>query len=358
MTAARELRRPVGAIAFAAGWSALLFAFAAPGAGAARADPVIVVDSSSVSPGQNVLVALHAWPEGPVTVAVCGNGGIRGSEDCDQIGAETVPIGASGTQQLRLTITVPPVGCPCVIRGNTSTSDVVRAAPIDIAGVPGGVHLLPASGPASPSALSASVHISSPSQPWPESWYPPFAGNTARAVMLTLTNTGTTTMTGLRVVSEVGRAHQSGAPIPPAVIAALAPGERRTVSMPFVIDAPVYGTYVVTGSVYGLAAPVTFRASTSNDPWALELVPVIVLLVVAQILRQRERSKQRALAELEQQQAARAALPQSSPEVGSSYGERSGADPYHHPRYELPPRARVADDRVADALGVGASSGG
>src|SRR5262249_10508771 len=152
-------------------------------------------------------------------------------------------------------------------------------------GVPGGTNLPPAAGPVDPSSLSASVHIASPPTSWPQSWFPPFGGNAHRAVVLTLTNVGATAMTGLRIVSDVGRAGQARTPIDPGTIASLAPGDRRTVMMPFEIAAPAFGTYDVTGSVYGLAAPVTFLSSTSNDPWALELAPAVFLLVLAQFLR-------------------------------------------------------------------------
>lgn len=339
----RRRRHHAAIVVLVAGCAAWVAMPRASGAAAAHADPVIVVDSSSVSVGETVLVALHGWPQGPVTVAVCGNGGDRGSEDCDQVGAQTVPIGATGTEQLRLTITRPPVGCPCVVRGNTSTSDLVRAASIDIAGVPGGTNIPPAVGLADPSSLSAWVHLARPAKPWPQSWYAPFGGSAPRAVVLTLTNRGASPMTGLRIVSQVGRAGGVSAPIPPATISSLAPGERRTVTLPFEIDAPAYGTYVVTGSVYGLAAPVTFRASTTNDPWALELLPAVLLLVVAQFVRRRERARKR---ERGDAAAVASALSESSPELGDPYLGRCGVSPYDQPGYENSTVQRAHEDAV------------
>ena len=158
-------------------------------------------------------------------------------------------------------------------------------------------------------------------------------------------------MTGLRIVSQVGRAGGVSAPIPPATIASLAPGERRTVTLPFEIDAPVFGRYVVTGSVYGLAAPVTFRASTSNDPWALELAPAVFLLVLAQFVRKRERVSKRALEE-----DATAALGERSFEVGSLYQDRCGDAPYDQPQYEPRMRQRP-DDLDVEPIAVAGTSG-
>jgi hypothetical protein len=315
--------------------------------GAAASGPVFIVSPSTVALGDTMLVEFDGWPAGPVTAAVCGNAALRGSEDCDQVGAESIAVRGSAPVRLRLTATEPPVGCPCVVRANNTASTVVRTAPIDIIGVPGGVHIPAATGPAPASSLVVEARVVQPSRGIPGSWAAPFAAPTHKALILELKNVGATPLQGLRVAGTVGRDASSGAPIAQDIPGAIAPQGHATVRVPFVLSAPVWGTYTIAGSIYGLAAPVTFTASTHNDPWGVELAAIVLLLLAAQLARRRERERRRAaaLAPVPDPEVASAGAVQCSPDVGAPYGASYRSDPYDRVRHAYP---SVIDVQGAD----------
>lgn len=287
-------------------------------AAAAPDRAAITVTPTAAGIGDTLQVGLSGWPVGVVTAAVCGNGAKRGSSDCDQIGAASIGVRAAGSETLTVTVQAPPVGCPCVVRAATITGDLVRVVPVDIRGVPTGVDLAPVGQVPSASALAVSASIRSAQVPWPRSWYPEFAGPTERVLVIRLRNTGDVTLTGLRVVGSVGRRRSEGEPIN-GKIPPLAPRAATRVTVPFTLAAPVWGEYRVSGSIYGLDAPVDFSATTSTDPWALQLALPLLLIVVAEVLRQRERARRRALADTPvDARQADLVFPQSSLGVGDS----------------------------------------
>jgi sortase A len=305
---------------------------------------VIEVTPASVSPGEDVKVFLSGWPQGVVTASACGNNAQRGSTDCDQIGGGSTRVGTSGTETLVTTVLAPPVGCPCVIRATTATGDVVRTAPIDIVGVEQGVNLPPVSQLPDPSALHVRAEIRDANIPLPESWYPPFAGPTKRVLVLTMTNSSSADIAGLRVAGAVGH-HKAaeGEPIA-ASIDSIPPGATRRVRVPFDVGAPVWGRYDVTGSIYGLAAPVNFSVAFSNEPWGLELIVPFALIVIAQFLRRRERAQRRAAeaAVLSSYGNDAPLFAESSPRIGDHDLITFTSDSYDH--------ARLGSSAVEDEL--------
>jgi hypothetical protein len=261
---------------------------------AAAAGPALVVSPAVAASGDSVLIRLDGWPQGIVTVAVCGNAARRGSEDCDQVGAETVAVRNKGPTLLRLTISVPPVGCPCAIRANTSTSDIVRTAPVIVEGVPGGVDIPGTGTPPAVTALGVRAKVTAGNDgSLLASILPPLAGTTQRTLVLTLTNRTASPLAGLRLVGASGRNRSGATPVTMPVVGPIPAGRSKVLRIPVDLGAPVVGHYIVFGTVYGLESPVNFEARTSNDPWGLELATIALLLVLAETLRYRERRRRR-----------------------------------------------------------------
>jgi hypothetical protein len=287
------------------------------GAAPAADNTVMSVTPSSASIGDVLRVDLAGWPQGNVTAAVCGNAAQRGSTDCDLIGAGSIRIGPSGTESLTVTVQAPPVGCPCVVRAAMTDGSLVRTAPITVDGVPTGVNLPAAAGPASTDALQVTASVSNADVGWPESWWPAFAGPAHKVLVLSMHNHSLGTISGLRVVGEFGHVHtDEGQPIG-AKVPDIAAGETLVLRVPFTIAAPVWGTYSVHGTVYGLAAPLTFRLTSSSEPWALELALPLALLLIAQLIRHRDRvQRQRADAAAAAAPLSPAEFPHCSPVVG------------------------------------------
>jgi hypothetical protein len=315
----------------------------------------VAVTPSTTQVGDRLLVQLTGWPTGVVTATVCGNAARRGSTDCDQIGGASTSVPAGGSAALIVDVLAPPVGCPCVVRASTTNGAVARSAPITILDMPDGTDLEPTGLAASTDALSITASVSRSSVPWPQSWFPAFAGPAHHDLVLRITNHSDSEVSGLSVVGVVG--HQKsddGEPLTGA-IAPIPAHKTRTTRVPFTLPAPVRGNYVVRGSVYGLAAPIEFSVQTSSEPWALEIVVPVVLLLLAQLLRRRDRRRRAAEETLGATVASTVA--ESSPAVGPVVGARYGVDSYDQPANG---RAATGDptipvggeEAMSDAAGV------
>jgi hypothetical protein len=110
-------------------------------------------------------------------------------------------------------------------------------------------------------------------------------------VRVTLRNNGITTVSGLRLVAYLGRDRSSGEPVESRPVAALGPGSSVALEFPVDIAAPAFGDYEVFGRLYGLDRPVPFAATTNVSPWAWEVIIPLVLLVLARVLRRRDRAR-------------------------------------------------------------------
>jgi hypothetical protein len=287
--------------------------------------PTMKLSTQRLAPGDDVAVTLDGWKSGVVVVSVCGNRARRGSRDCDLPGAESVRVVPTGPTTTVFRVGVPPVGCPCVVRVADAVGEsTVRALPIVLDGVADGP-VLDDAGSAAPN-LEVTATVSDADRSWPASWLPLVAGPTARSLAVRVENAGNTDVSGIRVAAVVGRDRHSGEPVGTRVIAHLAPGERRRVVLRFELPTPAYGEYVVYGTASATNSATDFAAETSNDPWALELLLPVVLLVLAMVLRRREQARK--------QREAAAALAralsfrQCSPDVGGNGSERSGAPSY------------------------------
>jgi hypothetical protein len=173
-----------------------------------------------------------------------------------------------------------------VIRAATVTNELVRTAAVTIAGVPSGIAPAPAAMSLSADGVTARARVLDD-----ESWTDAFGVGATRTLRVTLQNRGQSATPPLEIGGGVGRGVEDGASFTTREVGRLAPGARRTVDVPISLSAPAHGDYVVFGTVYGLDAPVRFRARTANDPWALFLAVPLVLVVVARILRRRERAR-------------------------------------------------------------------
>jgi sortase A len=308
----------------------------------------VTLSTQMGAPGDVVLVTIERWPGSTVSVSLCGNEARRGSRDCDLLGAQSVNIEPAGPTVAPLPLTVPPVGCPCVVRVADQAGDVaVHAIPIALNGVPDSPAL--ADEPAPESGLEVGAQVKRADTGWPRSWLPAFAGATPRVLVVTIRNLGAAATHDLRLDAAVGRDRDSGEPIGTQVIEPVAPGETRRVTLPFSVPGPVWGEYVVYGSISGASSRHEFAARTDNDPWALELVAPLLLLGFARVLRRRER--RRRAGELPPDVSG-PVFRDCSPDVGVRVEERCAASAYD-PRVHDPTPDRGLASRREQGAPVG-----
>ena len=280
---------------------------------------VIAVTPSFVSVGDSTRVDFDHWPAGVATAQVCGNRAQRGSTDCDGIGAGSIRIPESGANTVAIRVLNPPVGCPCVVRATDLTGAVVRTAPIQIAGVSGGVDIPAPTGAGSATDLQVTSALVTTNRSFPSSWAPAFGGPADHSLVLKVRNRGDQDVTGLRVAGTVGHGAGGGDPFS-APLPVVPADATRTVRVPVAVPAPSWGTWHVAGAVYGSTSPIAFVLETEHDPWALELAIPVLLLLLARYLRWCERRRQRRAEPLaalaDAAETASTEFPQSSPVVG------------------------------------------
>ena len=152
-----------------------------------------------------------------------------------------------------------------------------------------------------------------------DSWTDAFGVGVSRTLRVTLHNRGPSATPPLEVGGGVGRNVEDGETSRAGRSVASWPARRRTIDIPMSLSTPAHGDYVVFGTVFGLDVPVRFRTHTENDPWALWLLAPLALIVIARVLRRRERARRRREAEPvtpPQTETVWEPFPQCSPEVG------------------------------------------
>lgn len=254
----------------------------------------ILIESVDTAPGRTTRVRLEGWPPGPVTVAVCGNDGVRASQDCDLIGAKSLGIETdkAATTTVRMT---PPVGCPCVVRVATKDAGLVRHLPVVLPDVP---MLAPDQRPPDPLvvATASQLHVSAVVETDSSVGArvrASLAGPVEHTAVVTLRNTSGSTLTGLTMTAATGRDASGGEPLPAPAIGALAAGEERVVRVPFTVGAPSAGGSVVAGRIIGLDRPIPFEAGTEVRPWGLYAIAAGGLVLLASRRRRRQRRTRR-----------------------------------------------------------------
>ncbi|MFE0422171.1 neocarzinostatin apoprotein domain-containing protein, partial [Streptomyces sp. NPDC058953] len=126
--------------------AALLMALCAvlPGAAAASAapadrdEPVVTLSAPRAEKGAEITVGGTGWrPSTLLTLLVCGQNMIGGTNSCANAEGRAVTTDARGGFTRKLTVTAPPKPCPCVVHVATVTGErAAVAAELAVAGHP------------------------------------------------------------------------------------------------------------------------------------------------------------------------------------------------------------------------------
>src|SRR5690606_30218748 len=245
-------------------------------AAAQPADPGFTLDAASARIGDTVPVRLYGWPQGVVTVRVCGGGEYIDSSDCAVTDAITVAINENGEGRGLLTITEPPVGCPCVVEALDLTGQHRATAEFPIEGVPvltteERQRRIDERNPGRATRLLdvTKFRILTEDGPWWHDWEAWFGLPVQRTAQLTVTNIGVEPVTDPVVSVAVGRGTRATTPVYPPRIRELEPGHEAVYEFPVDLPAPVIGTYTVRGEIAGMDEPVEFETTVKTWPWGL-----------------------------------------------------------------------------------------
>ncbi|MFI6760858.1 hypothetical protein ACIBF5_17165 [Micromonospora sp. NPDC050417] len=266
--------------------SAAVVAAPTPGPSPTPGPPRIVVDQARPAAGDRITVRLTGWPVGPVSIELCGNAGRRGSVDCAVHASVQTSVAAAGAAAATLTVTVPPVGCPCVVRVTTIGGGTSGVVPLTIEGVP--VTELPDQGGEEPDDR-AILRVTRVEVSADRSWPALFGGPAARTLLVGVRNDGTAPVVDPSVTVSFGRDAEPTGFVPPPLLGTLRPGEERVIRLPLTIPAPAVGHYTVRGEIDGIGRPAGFSATVATYPWGLVGVAagLIGLLALVELRRPR-----------------------------------------------------------------------
>ncbi len=276
--------------------SAIIVLTVAPAA-VAQTDkaPSLTSTSRSVEFGDQIAIRGEGWsPNSIINISVCGNDARNGTSDCDIVNGRVVGVSNRGTFGVSVVVGQPPAPCPCVVRAESQTSSELVTFNIDITGAP---ELSPDQQfqvPVPDRQLAISNARIAGSGPW----YSYLGGPANREVVFTVDNIGEVTVKNAAISLSMGKGPNPKGFVKAPDLGELKPGESRTYSVPIKLPVLALGTYGVQGEIPGFADPVRFRAETSQIPWALVALPLLVLLQVMLIA-----SRNRLRREIEHQSA-------------------------------------------------------
>ena len=264
--------------------------------GATLAAPDMFLDRTAGAPGDAVFVTLTGWPGRAVTLTICGNQALRGSQDCNMVRSESESLNRDDTPTVaHLPIYAPPLPCPCVVRATTRTNEVVDFAPIEIIGHP----IAPLVEPEVFDPLSITMQTKRARTGLIDTVRSALGGPTAYDVTVTVQNRSGSLVSGVTVSGAVGRGNDvdgdsAGLQFAPA--ADLAPGEQRTESSRVSVPAPAVGSFTLSAVAAGGGPVATASDSVKHVPFPLLILLAVLAgdLVAIVMRRRRKRLEDRA----------------------------------------------------------------
>ncbi|WP_432588021.1 hypothetical protein ABVG11_22885 [Streptomyces sp. HD1123-B1] len=254
----------------------LLGALAVPFTGRADAasdGPTVVVSPREAGTGGSITVTGRGWrPKALLTLLICGQNMIGGTNSCANSDGRAVTTGADGTFRRKLPVADPPEPCPCVVHAATVTGDAASAdVAFRVAGHP--VKPLPRkrTGGERLSALSARLDGSSGLLTW-------FGAPPRRTLVVTVANLGSTPARD--PVFRVGASHGVLAPSweERQWRGTIQPGRKARVELEVELSAGAHGDYVVSLE-YGHKLLVE-QPWTVGRPWGVTLFWVLLCVVI------------------------------------------------------------------------------
>jgi hypothetical protein len=250
--------------------------------------PTITIARPQWALGEKMVIRGANWPAGVVSLQVCGSNGIHGTKDCDMPSSRTVGVGSGGEFGLQITVSAPPVPCPCVVQARSVTGDTVVVAPISLPEHSFDENF--AQKPDKPSATTLSVTMSLKT---PRSWRDYVGVSPARMVSVTVTNTGGIATGDGSIDLTVGKEFP---PLGYGTILSfdsIDPGESTELTTTLPLDSFAYGDYWVKAEVASPRAQAATGAMTSTFPSGAlgGAVALVLLLDIAVVRRVRKRSR-------------------------------------------------------------------
>ncbi|MCQ4085111.1 hypothetical protein NGB36_32240 [Streptomyces sp. RB6PN25] len=241
-------------------------------AAAAGSGPTISLSAQQAGPGSTLTVTGQGWRgHALLTLLVCGQDAIGGTDSCDNSTGRAVTTDASGAFHQQLPVADPPKPCPCMVHVATVLGDYQTAdAPLVVSGHPVAA-LPPDTGGGLLTALAARLDGSSGLLTW-------FGAPPSRQLVVTVGNLASDP--AKNPVFQVGIAHGVYAPQwnDEQWQGTVQPGQKAEVSVPVELAAGAHGDYQVTLKYAGKVLAV--QPWGVSRPWGVTLFWVLLFVVV------------------------------------------------------------------------------
>ncbi|MDG4864920.1 hypothetical protein P8605_42905, partial [Streptomyces sp. T-3] len=245
----------------------------APGAFAAEGKPSIAVNKKEAGKGGSITVTGKDWrPKALLTVIICGQNMIGGTNACANPDGRAVTTDAKGAFSLKLPVAEPPKPCPCVVHAATVTGEKSEAqTAFQVAGHP--VKPLPDQQGGGKLAVLAATRLEGSSGIL--NW---FGAPPSRKLVVTVGNLGSAPVKD--PVFKVGTAHGVFAPEweEQQWRGTIAPGKKAQVKLQVQLGAGDHGDYTVSLQ-YGDKV-LAEQPWGVGRPWGVTLFWILLCLIV------------------------------------------------------------------------------
>ena len=245
-------------------------ALAAAGSSGPAGRGAVVANPASAPPGGTTTVSGTGWQAGTLlTVLLCGQNAISGTDSCANTSERAVTTAPNGTFSVQLPVVAPPKPCPCVIHITSVTgADLVVDTPFPVLGV-ADVPIAPT--PGKLLALTAELDGGDGPMNW-------FGAPVHRDLRVLVANLGSTAVTN--PVFKLGVSHAVYAPVWQDFqwTGTIGPGVRQVITVPADFAFAAHGPY--TAELDYAGHQLATRQTRLPRPWGVDLFWVLLYLVV------------------------------------------------------------------------------
>lgn len=265
-------------VAVAGACCIILGAVGATIAGASATRPHISLSTTTIVPGQALMITGTGWPiNTDVSASICGADAVAGSADCAVTATAVMAAGPKGFVWAHMIGALPPQPCPCVILVSSTYDGYTEKIPVTVVGA-GTVPVVRVSlptvqlsgfrvvgGATLASIMGASAH---------------------RMVELRIRNTWDKPVTAV-LIGRWGSGKDLKNVLAMPTIRALGAGQSAEVRVPFALAAFSVGNYTVRveAQVPGATKPFDVTTSSTTWPWGLLVVAVVVIQAILLLIR-------------------------------------------------------------------------
>ncbi|GAA0476001.1 hypothetical protein ABZ951_11805 [Streptomyces sp. NPDC046215] len=234
--------------------------------------PAVTLDRTEAGKGGSITVSGSGWPERSLlTLLICGQNMIGGTNACANADGRTVTTGPDGAFRRKIPVAEPPKPCPCVVHVATVSGGAKAAdAPFRVAGHPV-APLPPQAGGERLGVLAVRLEGDSGLLTW-------FGAPPSRRLVVTVGNLGTAPAKD--PVFRVGTAHGVLAPSweERRWRGTIAAGERARVPLDVELPAGAHGDYLISLKYGGKV--LAEEPWDVPRPWGMTLFWILLCAVV------------------------------------------------------------------------------